>query len=674
MDRSSFGNLDQYDLSIGASARNAPKPAGLSFAQQLYASAGPNRYTSSVKATEASESVQNDGIPTPAPTPPADVPAPARSLPHLPQPNLTSLNLTSPTNISVSSSPSSLYNSVVRPGGPRKARVPSYDAPEPHRAQTVMLTPPSSPPVPEMHQPHRASTLASTGYSQPSKFETVPSFTTVLRPPVQSSVSHHMAHNSSGMSVSLPAPLDSAPPPPPKPSVSYPSSPAGQSSFGQSYPSPPSQVTSPAFSPVNPAASYPSPPASYSSPNSGTGTYFSNHPSPSFASPGFQQSPVPSPPANTGPSTNDVLKQMGKTMGKYALKKVAGAAVQGLTMNIVSSDIFDNISAMFTGLNINNLGIDTLQLQAVLQGLPGADYQGVINALLAQQKQHQQQAQQNQNQMPLGQNQPNYQALIAELQKLQQAAAAQSAAATTQFMTAAVPSAQQIQQDVQNQMNAAMQQGMAQANLMNAQLQHAQAMASAMQQQTTQNVMNGLAAAQQSYPTNNLGNQAVLGNQQHLQQLQQYPMAQTMANPSVGYHPTGQLQQHHGFQNQNVQHPGFQNQNVQHQNVQQNQQNTHQPPSTTSQFLTAINGALKLGNEVAHMVNDSNGNDNNGGNNAGGGGGDASGGNGFSLTDFTQNLNFGNTGADAGSFNFTDTTTWTDSSGTYTSTDNITYA
>lgn len=126
-----------------------------------------------------------------------------------------------------------------------------------------------------------------------------------------------------------------------------------------------------------------------------------------------------------------MLKQIGITVGKTAGKaalKITGHALMnaaGIQPGSMEGKLFtgmgnsilnsDAIGALVNNLAGTNTGADPSNLQAVLQGQPGADYQGIISALMKQQQQA--------NTLQAQQSQPgsavNYQALINELQKLQ---------------------------------------------------------------------------------------------------------------------------------------------------------------------------------------------------------------------------------------------------------------
>lgn len=115
------------------------------------------------------------------------------------------------------------------------------------------------------------------------------------------------------------------------------------------------------------------------------------------------------------------LKQMGKAIGKSttkAAKKITQGAIMVTTgintaavgKAIMNSDAVTSLITAFPSLQ-SQAGINAVQLQAVLQGQPGADYQAMINALTLQQRRQQQNPSQG--------HKIDYQALINEIRRLQ---------------------------------------------------------------------------------------------------------------------------------------------------------------------------------------------------------------------------------------------------------------
>lgn len=115
---------------------------------------------------------------------------------------------------------------------------------------------------------------------------------------------------------------------------------------------------------------------------------------------------------------------MGKVMGTLALKVADGVVLPstrlppGLagaagTVGGLNGDVVGALASAFSGMSTEGAGIDTSQLEAVLQGQPTADYQEIINILVQQQPVAQ-----------MGQL-VDYQTLISELQRVQATATAQ---------------------------------------------------------------------------------------------------------------------------------------------------------------------------------------------------------------------------------------------------------
>ncbi|KAF8883411.1 hypothetical protein BD779DRAFT_869539 [Infundibulicybe gibba] len=153
--------------------------------------------------------------------------------------------------------------------------------------------------------------------------------------------------------------------------------------------------------------------------------------------------PAPPPKSNNN-NNNKKLKELGLAAGK-TIFKVAGnvaAASMGLPPNVggsiagslVDSNVVGALVNCFSSNDSQNAGsADVSQLQAVLQGQPGADYQSVINTLLQQQQRQQKAAQ------PPA---VDYQAVIQQLQSIQQLAAAQQQASAQQQQQVAAQQSQ----------------------------------------------------------------------------------------------------------------------------------------------------------------------------------------------------------------------------------------
>ena len=236
-----------------------------------------------------------------------------------------------------------------------------------------------------------------------------------------------------------------------------------------------------------------------------------------------------------------MLKQIGlavgKTAGKAALKitghalmnaagiqpgSMEGNLLTGMGNSIINSDA---IGAMVNNLAGTNAGANPSNLQAALQGQPGADYQGIINALMQQQ----QQASTLQPQQSQSGPAVNYQALINELQKLQ--ANAPNSQATAQQQSTAQLLA--LAQDAQNpspqtlaQQQAALQQQIAAQTQALSQQQQALFQA---QMQQTQALLNAASKQPQQQHHNQHHNSAT---SQILASLQQQVINSSNLNPA----------------------------------------------------------------------------------------------------------------------------------------------
>ena len=388
--------------------------------------------------------------------------------------------------------------------------------------------------------------------------------------------------------------------------------------------------------------------------------------------------------------TNQLLMKAGKKVGMYALKKVGGA--------IVSNAILPGLQNLgLQNLNLNIPGLDLNQLQGALQGSPGVDYHKIIQAL-SHHAAHSNTTSQSHHQNSSSSEGVNYHALIAELQKLQQMAAAQSAAASNAAVAASqyqnmlnaanlqaaqsnaamvqaaaasgIPAGYQNMLNAANlqaaQSNAAMVQAAAASgipagyqNMLNAaNLQAAQSSAAmaqaaaasgipgyqntlqAFNAQSSLPVVAAAAAQNQQHPQIVQMQNALLQQQQQAQaQTQPFQMAlqqqQQHANsiPTHSFVPQQQQQQQQhaqagaGAGTATGSHPQVAQPNPQH-------------PSTASQFMSVLSGAVKLGDEIMqHMDHPSHSsgssashpshqNSSSGGGGGGGGGGDSSGGGG----------------------------------------------
>lgn len=433
--------------------------SGLSFAQRLYASSNSTDQTPPF-ITATARDFANTSTPHPPPihtsslsslpTPPLSTsPSPGfnlpRTLPTIPQESHDSVGIDSTTDF---------YNNNLGFGNSANSRsahsrnrsntgwnTPSHGSassnfssphihgssegslghppfhPPLHRTQSYQIPPP--PPLSgDLHHPHRASTFAASSSARPSSSSGPRILTTTARPPP----------NATNISDSTPNLQTVASPPPP------------------TMPSPMPGVVNPGMSglPSPPYAGSLSPPIGSPPPP----PFFPGMPA-TNAQPAIQpqSKPPTSPPISPAQAAqneerNKILKQIGlavgKTAGKAALKvtghalmsaagiqpgSMEGKLFTGMGNSILNSDA---IGALVNNLAGTNSGVNASNLQAAAQGQPGADYQGIINALM------QQQQQQQASTLQIQQSQPgpaaNYQALINELQKLQANASSQQQA------------------------------------------------------------------------------------------------------------------------------------------------------------------------------------------------------------------------------------------------------
>lgn len=338
-------------------------------------------------------------------------------------------------------------------------------------------------------------------------------------------------------------------------------------------------------------------------------------------------------PQQTGPSTNDVLLQLSKGLGKYVLKKAAGAAVENLSAGIVSSDTFQDIQSAFSGLGVN-VDLSSVNLQS-------GDLSGLIHAVQQQQHQHQNQG---------GQQGANYASLIAELQKLQQQAQAQQQQAQMQM--------QMMQQQQHQQQMAALQQQQQAATTM---FQGFGQTSSPLQQQQTGMTNMGAGFGQQQQQPQIIGATNGLAHPSQTVQPMNVPMYQQQQQMAPAQFVQYQRPMMTGQQQQPMMTGQQQQPMMMHQQQQQPAGLAHpapHQPSTASQFMNVLNGAIKLGNEVVNAMDNNNNNGNNNNNNNSDNG----------------NSGGGDNGGSDNIFMFTDTPFVTDSGGdswTYTEQDTV---
>jgi hypothetical protein len=357
-------------------------------------------------------------------------------------------------------------------------------------------------------------------------------------------------------------------------------------------------------------------------------------------------------PASASDPTNEAAIKLAKGVGKWVLKtggKILFRQVIAPELAQAFSGTFDSLSNAFSGVSLDSLGLGTDQLQNVLQGQGGSgDYQAVINALTQQQQQ--QAAGIN---LGGGQGQGiDYGKLIADLQKLQHAIAAQNQHnAQQQQQQAYQQMLQQSQQQSQAQVQTMLQNVNAQAAQQQQQwqqmLQQSQQQTNAQMQAMMQN-MNAQAAQQQqqwqqalqqsqsqgqanvqAMMQNAVNQGAQQGAQQFPQYMQQYAQQAQGLNPSVGVPNSTVPYQQPGVSGSSSSPPH------------QSEESHHH--SRTDQVFEVLNHALELGCKIADAVDDNNNNNNGGG---GGGGGDNTG---FNLFGGGQDNSGGNTSS---SFSF----------------------
>lgn len=126
--------------------------------------------------------------------------------------------------------------------------------------------------------------------------------------------------------------------------------------------------------------------------------------------------------SNFGRVAGRVAGPIGKVAGRAALRyagKLAIGSVLGTNPSLLSNvsnggildgDTLNTLSTSLANLNVNATGVDMSTFQAAFQGVPGTDYQGIINSI----------GQQQQTNAQAG---VNYHAIIQALVKIQHASA-----------------------------------------------------------------------------------------------------------------------------------------------------------------------------------------------------------------------------------------------------------
>ncbi|KAK0498255.1 hypothetical protein EDD18DRAFT_1156933 [Armillaria luteobubalina] len=272
--------------------------------------------------------------------------------------------------------------------------------PAPLRAQSYQ-TSPAPPRITESHRHQRASTFSAPSSTiSPTDVRTV---SLIARRPDPSG--EFKGYSTPNPSATPSHPPQHNPSPPAPPTASSSSASCTFTSYDTSrppivhYPTAPSSAhsgashTSPPTSAVNTSFPIPSPP--HSSPS--TITRFAQSPPETQrqlphlppthppAAGSYQGTPsLPPPPATV--SDRSLLTDVGKIAGKAALKYAGHAALNSLTSGVLNGDALSGLSNIFQGLNVGDaLGsFDFSQLQGIVQGQSGVDYQSIIDAITQQ--------------------------------------------------------------------------------------------------------------------------------------------------------------------------------------------------------------------------------------------------------------------------------------------------
>ncbi|KAL0570487.1 hypothetical protein V5O48_011466, partial [Marasmius crinis-equi] len=411
----------------------------------------------------------------------------------------------------------------------------------PHRTQSqpASLTSTSSN-TPSVNH-HRASTIATsasaTMYTKPYSYTPpteLPNRILVARPPSHGHVSQ-VSTSAVGQGSWQTGSLHSLPPTPPsKPSsigTSY--SPIPHPQSGGNYGSSLSGFASPSQFPnnVSQAASPPIPSTTFTQPQymSSAATTLTSPQTPLTPpfTPPMQNSTTPI--ASTSTSTgNALLSAAGKAALKFVGSAVLGSVFgtltpdslfSGLAGSVLDGGMLDALTSSLAKLNLNTAGLDLGQFQAAFQGVPGTDYQSIMNSIVQQQ----------QVSPSLG---VDYKVILDALMKIQKA---QAQAMLNQNggggnglglggnqVAAHQATPNQSQQQIQGLMNAIQQQAAQNAQLLQQQIQQIQASAQA---NTSSQVQNYLQAAYQQQLAMNAS------ASQQPQQQQQQTQSQTPSQP-----------------------------------------------------------------------------------------------------------------------------------------------
>ncbi|KIJ94811.1 hypothetical protein K443DRAFT_683493 [Laccaria amethystina LaAM-08-1] len=530
--------------------------SGLSLAQRLYASSNSTEPT----PTMISASARDFGrAPTPLAHPiqtPASTPSPSvspssgsrssptfqtipragdpRQIPSMPAPNAadfynSKLGFNSFVNSRSAYSPvstqsgSSQYGSTGN-GFPSpypandSPEAPALQAPPLHAAQSYQVPPPPSFPTGNhagstnngFTTPYPANANSEAPAFQPPHLHRAQSYQVPPPPPLPTDL-----HRSATYPANISARSSSSAGPPSTPHLSTTAQAPSQSANAsgsiphfQTMLSPPSlsQLPSPPYSEetFNSSMGYPPPPLSFHGVQPMVGRGGSTTSPPISPADAAQSAALAAQAAQRAKILKQVGLSVGKTAGKAALKIAGSAALlsvgipPGLAIGFGKSILNSNaVGALVNAVTGANTGVDQSTLQAVIQGQPGADYQGIINALKLQQQQ-QQQANLLQSQgLGLQPQAPpvDYQALIAELTRIQLLAAAQQQAVAQQQAPSQQQALAQLQAAALLQQQSATQQQAAQQQQAFAQLQVA-ALLQQQQQQQQQAALQQQIAAQ----------------------------------------------------------------------------------------------------------------------------------------------------------------------------------
>ncbi|KAG7096567.1 hypothetical protein E1B28_003988 [Marasmius oreades] len=372
--------------------------AGLTFAQRLYASA----HVASKQGNVDADSDRNHTQIPCASAASSEHTAPnrhiSRSSPHL---SMETLSVNAYAN-------SREYNTSLSTGGSLYKKVPGHtQTPSASNGGHTSHTGPShrtrSLPIP----PHistngnnrRASTVPTTTTTSISAFMKPYTFTPpsetpnrvlVVRPPVK----HTHSQQSDTSAVPLPVKLSA---------IQYSSLPQYSSSPSSSASIP--HNVSPASAP---------PPQTLSTTD--TQPQIANFPPPQNP-----LTPPLSPPNQVKKPYNNSKNVLASAFGRAALRFVGSVVLgsifdavpldslfSGIASSVLDAGTLDTLTSSLANLSLKDVGLDSSQLQAAFTGVPGTDYQSIINSILQQQQ-------------TAPSPRVDYQAIVDALRKIQQA-------------------------------------------------------------------------------------------------------------------------------------------------------------------------------------------------------------------------------------------------------------